>query len=128
MSCWTCAGSSSVTEGSSVCVFFQAEDGIRDIGGDWSSDVCSSDLVSVFYEERQDLAQRGSPPNIRGEVHRGLQFTFVALGQPRDVLGLGDAYQAPLLIDHEDVGQAGLPHPPQDHGGALVLVGDLPRS
>ena len=25
--------------------FFQAEDGIRDIGtGDWSSDVCSSDL------------------------------------------------------------------------------------
>src|SRR3712207_8865195 len=24
--------------------FFQAEDGIRDIGRDWSSDVCSSDL------------------------------------------------------------------------------------
>src|SRR6266566_7022301 len=26
-------------------VFFQAEDGIRDLQGDWSSDVCSSDLV-----------------------------------------------------------------------------------
>src|SRR3712207_3089172 len=25
--------------------FFQAEDGIRDIGRDWSSDVCSSDLI-----------------------------------------------------------------------------------
>ncbi len=24
--------------------FFQAEDGIRDVPGDWSSDVCSSDL------------------------------------------------------------------------------------
>src|ERR1051326_9374142 len=27
-------------------VFFQAEDGIRDKGSDWSSDVCSSDLVT----------------------------------------------------------------------------------
>src|ERR1022692_3364448 len=26
--------------------FFQAEDGIRDLQGDWSSDVCSSDLKS----------------------------------------------------------------------------------
>src|SRR3712207_7995462 len=26
--------------------FFQAEDGIRDIGRDWSSDVCSSDLTA----------------------------------------------------------------------------------
>src|SRR5256885_4298287 len=26
--------------------FFQAEDGIRDLQGDWSSDVCSSDLAS----------------------------------------------------------------------------------
>src|SRR5256885_9472024 len=25
--------------------FFQAEDGIRDLQGDWSSDVCSSDLT-----------------------------------------------------------------------------------
>jgi len=29
--------------------FFQAEDGIRDIGGDWSSDVCSSDLDLLVY-------------------------------------------------------------------------------
>src|SRR3712207_7761618 len=27
--------------------FFQAEDGIRDIGVDWSSDVCSSDLTVI---------------------------------------------------------------------------------
>src|SRR3712207_8707283 len=27
--------------------FFQAEDGIRDIGVDWSSDVCSSDLYGL---------------------------------------------------------------------------------
>src|SRR4030042_643153 len=26
------------------CFFFQAEDGIRDVAVDWSSDVCSSDL------------------------------------------------------------------------------------
>src|SRR3712207_6959976 len=30
--------------------FFQAEDGIRDIGGDWSSDVCSSDLRPAYAE------------------------------------------------------------------------------
>src|SRR3712207_6114135 len=29
--------------------FFQAEDGIRDIGGDWSSDVCSSDLCKYLH-------------------------------------------------------------------------------
>src|SRR5438093_3939763 len=28
----------------SSCFFFQAEDGIRDLVSDWSSDVCSSDL------------------------------------------------------------------------------------
>src|ERR1039457_7360094 len=28
--------------------FFQAEDGIRDLQGDWSSDVCSSDLCAFF--------------------------------------------------------------------------------
>src|SRR2546426_8035648 len=28
-----------------IFFFFQAEDGIRDLQGDWSSDVCSSDLV-----------------------------------------------------------------------------------
>jgi len=31
-----------------VVFFFQAEDGIRDIGVDWSSDVCSSDLVQTW--------------------------------------------------------------------------------
>src|SRR3712207_6345446 len=31
-----------------VFFFFQAEDGIRDIGVDWSSDVCSSDLDLTF--------------------------------------------------------------------------------
>src|SRR3989442_11171324 len=29
--------------------FFQAEDGIRDGGRDWSSDVCSSDLLTKTY-------------------------------------------------------------------------------
>jgi len=29
--------------------FFQAEDGIRDIGVTWSSDVCSSDLQKCVY-------------------------------------------------------------------------------
>ena len=32
--------------------FFQAEDGIRDISiGDWSSDVCSSDLIAENNEK-----------------------------------------------------------------------------
>ena len=32
--------------------FFQAEDGIRDIAiSDWSSDVCSSDLISIHLIE-----------------------------------------------------------------------------
>src|ERR1051326_2085032 len=32
-------------------VFFQAEDGIRDKGCDWSSDVCSSDLASLIHHD-----------------------------------------------------------------------------
>ena len=32
--------------------FFQAEDGIRDRTGDWSSDVCSSDLHGLDFAER----------------------------------------------------------------------------
>src|SRR3712207_8042301 len=37
--------------------FFQAEDGIRDIGVDWSSDVCSSDLQTLrgVAREVEDL-------------------------------------------------------------------------
>src|SRR5690242_21147557 len=31
--------------------FFQAEDGIRDLTCDWSSDVCSSDLEGTQWEE-----------------------------------------------------------------------------
>src|SRR3712207_432096 len=34
-----------------VFFFFQAEDGIRDIGVDWSSDVCSSDLAPIVGPE-----------------------------------------------------------------------------
>src|SRR6476661_5686911 len=33
--------------GHAVVFFFQAEDGIRDFKCDWSSDVCSSDLVPL---------------------------------------------------------------------------------
>src|SRR3712207_8206138 len=32
--------------------FFQAEDGMRNIGRDWSSDVCSSDLRARRFSER----------------------------------------------------------------------------
>ena len=40
-------------------IFFQAEDGIRDQSGDWSSDVCSSDLslhVKVKQKQFDQLA------------------------------------------------------------------------
>src|ERR1051325_11377603 len=43
-----------------IIVFFQAEDGIRDTSGDWSSDVCSSDLSS----------RRRSAATIRRRVPR----------------------------------------------------------
>src|SRR5947209_15762434 len=36
-----------------VVFFFQAEDGIRDIGVTWSSDVCSSDLTTLAGEGLQ---------------------------------------------------------------------------
>src|SRR3712207_3647098 len=46
--------------------FFQAEDGIRDIGVDWSSDVCSSDL------EQARLAYGPALNPVTGvNVHRG---------------------------------------------------------
>src|SRR5438552_13883739 len=43
--------------------FFQAEDGIRDGSGDWSSDVCSSDLDVVAVD---DLVKHWLPPSRGG--------------------------------------------------------------
>src|SRR2546426_5669762 len=40
-----------------VFFFFQAEDGIRDLQGDWSSDVCSSDLSAAVDFTKQDLPE-----------------------------------------------------------------------
>src|SRR3712207_9051191 len=36
--------------------FFQAEDGIRDYWRDWSSDVCSSDLMQFVKQQVSDLS------------------------------------------------------------------------
>src|SRR5256885_2402663 len=44
--------------------FFQAEDGIRDLQGDWSSDVCSSDLV-VPGQDAQQLCRVGHGARYR---------------------------------------------------------------
>src|SRR5687768_16030019 len=71
--------------------------------------------VPFVYEERQDLAQRGSPLNLRGAIaHRGPEFMLVALGQPGDLFGFAETHQAPLAVQNEHVGQTSLPHPPQD--------------
>src|SRR2546429_7067855 len=43
----------------SVSLFFQAEDGIRDCSRDWSSDVCSSDLIELKRVRR--IALRVDP-------------------------------------------------------------------
>src|SRR5262249_59843009 len=61
-----------------VVFFFQAEDGIRDLVSDWSSDVCSSDLLSrrVSLEpEAAGAAPRGldSLPGRRPAVLRFLR-------------------------------------------------------
>src|SRR5829696_501968 len=84
--------------------------------------------VPVLYEERQNLAQRGSPLNLRGAVvHRGPKFTLVALGQPGDLFGFAETYKAPLAVKDEHVGEARLPHSSQDDRGTLVYVRDLLR-
>src|SRR3712207_654672 len=52
--------------------FFQAEDGIRDIGRDWSSDVCSSDLSnypqSTTTKQAYDLLVDGFGPGFNGPM------------------------------------------------------------
>src|ERR1039457_744752 len=54
--------------------FFQAEDGMRDLQGDWSSDVCSSDLIvkSAAYakfDETVEIAVRlGVDPRHADQV------------------------------------------------------------
>src|SRR3712207_8246433 len=45
-----------------IFFFFQAEDGIRDIGVDWSSDVCSSDLELHHLLWPADLQSGTAPP------------------------------------------------------------------
>ena len=63
--------------------FFQAEDGIRDPASDWSSDVCSSDLLSgrdvdvlpqPFFEDR--LAEGASFEMAIDESDDGLRSGF----------------------------------------------------
>src|SRR3712207_4439488 len=59
--------------------FFQAEDGIRDIWRDWSSDVCSSDL---FWGVAEPLAHYSDPPfglarpGTAEAAQVGMQYTY----------------------------------------------------
>src|SRR5215203_6832571 len=47
--------------------FFQAEDGIRDIGVTGSSDVCSSDLLEPIFEADFDPCSYGFRPMRRAQ-------------------------------------------------------------
>ena len=52
---WGFTPSVAATTITAISVFFQAEDGIRDItAGDWSSDVCSSDLKALMNFEQDE--------------------------------------------------------------------------
>src|SRR2546422_7859839 len=51
--------------GSLLFFFFQAEDGIRDCSRDWSSDVCSSDLLRLSGSVQ---IIEGFPASVRGRV------------------------------------------------------------
>src|SRR5574340_1352184 len=68
--------------------FFQAEDGIRDLLVDWSSDVCSSDLAFVLVANCSPYTYAGSValqlvPG--GSFAGGLAFVAPTSVRPRDV-------------------------------------------
>src|SRR5213595_1058007 len=56
--------------------FFQAEDGIRDTEGDWSSDVCSSDLACARRKPKRTVTpvsarpRHSRGPSMRSEERR----------------------------------------------------------
>jgi len=62
--------------------FFQAEDGIRDIGRDWSSDVCSSDLklLSFGIKARENVIHdTHSSPFIKNLFDPAVKFLKLKL-------------------------------------------------
>src|SRR5258706_2220624 len=78
--------------------FFQAEDGIRDLVSDWSSDVCSSDLGTI-------VAWFTTDPQVGPLATRGLRiiaagFPFYAAGYvlTQSFNGAGDTL-TPTLIN-----------------------------
>src|ERR1035437_9655942 len=64
--------------------FFQAEDGIRDIGVDWSSDVCSSDLVVIEHLADLDVLLAVSDEGVTSIEPSTLDAT--RMGRPMDAL------------------------------------------
>src|SRR5207249_6149840 len=65
-----------------VLFFFQAEDGIRDRNVNWSSDVCSSDLVPSFPYSRRE---RACHPERRRREGSGSQATACPSGSPGEI-------------------------------------------
>ncbi len=58
--------------------FFQAEDGIRDVPGDWSSDVCSSDLSARHNSRNGNRTHKQSHQlNETNKSHILFRFLFV---------------------------------------------------
>ena len=86
----------------------------------FSSSTTATGASPVVYEKRQHLAQRRPAPRPSASRRAPrASCPLVALGEPGDLLGLAQADKPPLLVEHEDVGEAGLPHPPQDRPWVL---------
>src|SRR5690606_40997546 len=64
----------------SLLFFFQAEDGIRDFSRDWSSDVCSSDLVERrVVDGARSVGMTGRQVLFKAEVPLGLPLLIGGL-------------------------------------------------
>src|SRR4030043_2426914 len=101
--------------------FFQAEDGIRDGSRDWSSDVCSSDLVRkgwAYYREylnnpaflrfTGDLAGKtvldagcGEGHNTRLLARSGARMTGVDISRKMVAFARAEEQREPLGIRYE---------------------------
>src|SRR3546814_20101569 len=78
---------------------------------DWSSDVCSSDLIEV----RQALTAEASEEQLRGaiELHQGEgEEERHERAMLRSILDLGDVWVEEIMIHRKDVGAIDVDQPP----------------
>src|SRR5829696_1244222 len=98
---------------------------IAGLGGSVGANIAEAPVPFIVRLDAR--CQTGDERATDDDAFETLAFAHDGHGRVRVLYGFAKTHQAPLAIQHAHVGQAGLPHPPQDDRGPLVDVSDLLR-